>query len=209
MNAYRWGLFTSCNSPIIENLIINGLSISGGETADIQTFVGAIVGETGSNEMVISNVHIVNYSVARENFHCLGIGGFIGKGSNITIRNSSISFAQGLRFESTSNRDIVGTSNAVLGGICAEGYENITVVNTTINLGNVIFSSTYPDINCYVGGLIGKRHGVLSLDNIIVSGHITISSAGNVYSGLIYNTEVTPTNSLSGVNASGLTINVE
>lgn len=182
-----------CNITF-HNLTLNANSYISGATYQ-DNVIGGLFGFCPSG-VNIENVHITNLRISNR-FNDWGhfyVGGFFGRmGDNISISNSSISFAPDQPFCLTSE-----SGTAYVGGISGYGYNGTSglhVNNVTIDFGTMSRSC-----NTSFGGISGLYlYNAAAFSRTTVIGNITVSGSANY---------ITPeSNNRDGVDISGLIIN--
>lgn len=200
------GLFELASNATISSLTINGMTLKrrNGSTSQVP-FGGAIASFTSTYQpLTISGVTItnLNFDFGDSILNAPFLGGFIGdiQGDNITIENSSISFAP--------NVIINCSGEALIGGIASGrystyGYDPCTPVvnNVSINFNNLSVNQSGSNV-VYFGGLLGRKGSAnVTPTTSSVSGTVQINSSGKVYKGKVYgDSSEIPT----GINTSGL-----
>lgn len=218
------GLFTTPNRATIRNVSINNLTMGIATTSDpYGGYFGSIAGE--SFNTMVSNVHITNFRIDNGYYgyqNRIVMGGFFGWSGGDTVINSSISFADNQDITTGGSSRGSNSNYSTLGGVAGKGP--CVALNTTVNLNNISFridgyGEYVRSAKCLVGGVFGTTQESLSPDaskynNVTITGNITASGYSDVYTGKVYNyyyssIYYSSTNSFSGVNVSGLTINGE
>ena len=197
----------SGGSTTVRNITFDGLTVNPQSSGT--NYVGAICANVGSNQpLTIENVTVNDFRIDHSiNLH-YAIGAFVGSMyANVTIRNSSVDFADGqtINVEKSSLY-----ANVYVGGIIGyrSGY-NFTTENTTVNLNTLTVVHHSDDGDVYFGGVCG--HGPTTNNtntSTAVSGTVTVTGAdGHVHTGKALGDNASA--SFAGVNTDALTINGE